>query len=252
VADVFRMTVEAFNIAEAYQTPVIVLSDGEIGQRKEVVDPIDTDQFTIVDRRRPNDRELEKYVRFQFTESGISPISQPGMAGGNYLASGIEHNEAGAPTAKGEVHAKMNEKRIRKLNPLKHRRDLYIIEGDANAPLALISWGSVAGVAMEARRLAQKEGMKVKLLIPKILFPLSDEIYQDFLASVRMGLVVEQSHIGQLYRLIRMFVDVPRGMESLAKSGSNPILATEVVERLRALVRSLQRQSAKEPEPELG
>jgi 2-oxoglutarate ferredoxin oxidoreductase subunit alpha len=252
VADAFGITVEAFNISEQYQTPVIILSDQEIGLRKETVDPIDASKFKLIERRKPTDKELEHYVRFRFTESGVSPMSIPGMPGGNYLASGIEHTETGAPTAKGEIHAEMNEKRIKKLNPLKHRRDLYILEGDPDAPIALISWGSIAGVAMEARRIAEKEGMKVKLLVPKILFPMSDEIYQDFFASVQMGLVVEQSHQGQLHRLIRMFVDVPKGMESLAKSGSNPILATEVVERLRALVRSLQRKRAKEPEPDLG
>ncbi len=250
VADAFGITVEAFNIAEYYQTPVIILSDQEIGHRKETVDPIDTSTYKLVERRRPAEKELEHYTRFRITETGISPISIPGMPGGNYLASGIEHNEAGAPTAKGEIHAKMNEKRIRKFAPLKTRRDLFLLEGDVNASLALVSWGSVAGVAREALRLAQAEGMKVKLLIPKLLFPVSEEIFEDFFHSVKMGLVVEQSHQGQLYRLIRMYVDVPRGMESLAKSGSNPILATEVVERLRAQVRSLQRRRSGETEPE--
>jgi 2-oxoglutarate ferredoxin oxidoreductase subunit alpha len=251
VADTFGITVEAFNIAEYYQTPVIILSDQEIAQRKETVDPIDTTTFKLVERRVPTEKELENYVRFRNTESGISPISHPGMPGGNYLASGIEHNEAGAPTAKGETHAKMNEKRIRKLTPLKHRHDLFIFEGDRDAPLALISWGSVAGVAMEAVRMAKAEGMKVKLLIPKLLFPVSEEVYQEFFTSVKRGLVVEQSHQGQLYRLIRMYVDVPPKVESLARSGSNPILATVVLERLRSLLRSLQRGDY-EPEPELG
>jgi len=250
VSDAFGITVEAFNIAEYYQTPVIILSDQEIGHRKETVDPIDTSAFKLVERRRPAEKELEHYTRFRITETGISPISIPGMPGGNYLASGIEHNEAGAPTAKGEIHAKMNEKRIRKFAPLKTRRDLFLFEGDVNAPLALVSWGSVAGVAREALRLAQAEGMNVKLLIPKLLFPVSEEIFEDFFHSVKMGLVVEQSHQGQLHRLIRMYVDVPRGMQSLAKSGSNPILATEVVERLRALVRSLHGQLSGEAEPE--
>jgi 2-oxoglutarate ferredoxin oxidoreductase subunit alpha len=252
VADVFGITVEAFNIAEYYQTPVIILSDQDIGHRKETVDPIDTSAFKIVERRAPTKSELDNYIRFRITETCISPISHPGMAGGNYLASGIEHNEAGAPTAKGEIHAKMNEKRIRKLNPLKSRRDLFVFEGDMDAPLALISWGSVAGVATEALRMARTEGIKAKLLIPKLLFPVSEEIFNEFFASVKMGLVVEQSHQAQLFHLIRMYVDVPRGVGFLAKSGSNPILATEVLERLRSLLRSLQRQVKNEPEPELG
>ena len=60
------------------------------------------------------------------TESGVSPISQPGMRGGEYLASGIEHDERGAPSVNGDVHARMNEKRFRKLDPLQSREDLFL------------------------------------------------------------------------------------------------------------------------------
>jgi 2-oxoglutarate ferredoxin oxidoreductase subunit alpha len=105
VADTFGITVEAFNVAEQYQTPVILLSDQEIAQRKETVDPIDTRAFQVLERRRPSGAELEKYERFKATESGVSPISHPGMPGGNYLASGIEHNERGAPTAAAQTRA---------------------------------------------------------------------------------------------------------------------------------------------------
>jgi 2-oxoglutarate ferredoxin oxidoreductase subunit alpha len=170
------------------------------------------------------------------------------MAGGNYLASGIEHNEQGRPTAKGETHALMNEKRFRKFDPLKSRRDLFVVEGDPDAPLALVSWGSVAGVAQEALRMALAEGLHVKLLVPKLLYPVVEQVYQDFFASVRRGLFIEQSFQGQLYRLVRMYVDVPAQVKSLAKSGSNPIQPTEVLERLRTMVVAMQGNNH-HPEP---
>jgi 2-oxoglutarate ferredoxin oxidoreductase subunit alpha len=240
VGDIFGITVEAFNLAEHYQTPVIVLSDQEIAQRKETVDPIDTSKFQIIERREPTAPELVKYTRFKLTESGISPISHPGMPGGNYLAAGIEHNELGQPTASGELHARMNDKRFRKFNPLKDRRDLFVVEGRPDAPVALVSWGSVAGVAREAFLKAQAEGLHVKLLVPKLLYPVAEAVYQDFFASVQRGLFVEQSHQAQLYRLVRMYVDLPGQVKALAKSGSNPISAAEVLERLRAMVHSIQ------------
>ncbi len=249
VADTFGMTVEAFNIAEHYQTPVVILSDQEIAQRKETVDPIDTKAFTVLERRRPTGGELEQYERFKATDSGISPISHPGMPGGSYLASGIEHNERGAPTASGEVHARMNEKRIRKLDPLKRRRDLFVIEGDSHAPVALVSWGSVAGTAREAFAIARAEGIQAKLLIPKLLFPVAEEVYAEFFRGVQGGLVVEQSHQGQLYRILRMYVNVPAGVQSVARSGSNPILPTSIVQRLRKIVLGLQRQRVPDVEP---
>lgn len=242
VSDTFGVTVEAFNMAEKYQTPVIVLSDQEIAQRKEAMDQIDTSQLKLEERLRPTNGELQDYTRFRFTDSGISPVSHPGMEGGNYLGAGIEHNETGAPTASGSMHAKMNEKRFRKFKPLRSRRDLFRLEGDPKAPLAMISWGSSAGVCQEALRLAEKEGLKAKLLIPVLVYPVVAEIYDDFFKSVQAGLVVELSHQGQLYRILRMFLDVPAGFESMCHSGASPIQPVEVVARLRELALKLQRR----------
>ncbi len=239
VADTFEVTVEAFNIAERYQTPVIILSDQEIAQRKEAIVRPDTSKLVVESRREPTDGERDPYVRFRITESGVSPISHPGMKGGNYLASGIEHTESGAPTASGAMHAKMNEKRLRKLTPLKSRADLFQTHGPSNAPLGLVTWGSLSGVALEALGLATAEGLQVKLLIPKLLYPVAEEVYRGFFATVKRGLVIEQSHQGQLYRIVRMFVDVPHGVESMARSGSNPIGPNEVLEQLRAMARGL-------------
>ena len=242
VADTFTITVEAFNIAERYQTPVIILSDQEIAQRKETVDAIDTSGLVVEDRRRPSDVELVDYRRFRLTDSGVSPISHPGMPGGNYLAAGIEHNEHGDPTASGTVHAAMNEKRFKKLDALKARRDLFAIEGDADAPLALVAWGSVAGVCREALAQVRAAGLSAKLLVPYLLYPVAEAVYHDFFASVASGLVVELSHQGQLYRILRMFVDLPPGVRSLARSGANPFQAAEIAARLQTAAMALQRR----------
>jgi 2-oxoglutarate ferredoxin oxidoreductase subunit alpha len=233
VEDMFGITVEAFNIAEEFQTPVVVLSDQEIAQRKDVIDPVDTSKFKLVERLRPSAGDLQDYARFRFTPNHISPISHPGMKGGSYLAAGIEHNECGAPTSSGAMHARMNEKRLRKLDPIKRRRDLFVVEGDPQATIGLISWGSVAGVVLEAVRLARAEKLPVKLLIPKLLYPIAEEIYTEFFASVETGAVVEQSQQGQLHKIIRMWTDVPAGFESLAKSGANPFTPAEILQTIR-------------------
>jgi 2-oxoglutarate/2-oxoacid ferredoxin oxidoreductase subunit alpha len=241
VADTFAITVEAFNIAERYQTPVVVLSDQELGQRKETVDPIDTSKIEIADRLRPTAAELEGYARFRVTDTGVSPITHPGEPGGNYLAAGIEHNEQGAPTASGLVHARMNDKRFHKLTPLKKRHDLFVVEGDPSASLALVSWGSTAGACREAFDAALGEGLAVKLTVPKLLFPVAEEVYRELFRSVRAGLVVESSHQGQLYRLLRMYLDLPAGLRSFCRSGANPFAPREIVRKLQGAVLALQR-----------
>lgn len=234
VEDTFRITVEAFNLAEEFQTPVIILSDQEIAQRKEAVDLIDTSKFRVVERKVPTEAELAEkpYARFALTDSGISPISHPGLKGGTYLAAGIEHNEKGDPTSGGIMHAKMNDKRFRKLEPLKKRADLFEQHGNPQAPLGLIAWGSTAGVAREAYQLAKAQGHDVKLLVPYLLNPIAEQVYQAFFDSLKHGLLVELSHQGQLYRMLRMFTDVPKGLRSFCRSGANPFQPAEVVSRL--------------------
>jgi 2-oxoglutarate ferredoxin oxidoreductase subunit alpha len=249
VADTFATTVHAFNLAERFQTPVVVLSDQDIAQRKESLDPIDTAQFTRIERRIPNAVELRDYRRFQLTDDGVSPISCPGMPGGNYQGAGIEHNEAGAPTASGAMHARMTEKRFRKFDALRARADLFRTEGDPDAALALISWGSSAGVCREALQMAQDEGLRVKLLIPYLLYPVIEETYRAFLAGVRAGLIVEQSYQGQLFRLLRMFLDLPAEVQSFAHGGAVPFQPGEVVERLHAVAQRLQRRHADALQP---
>jgi 2-oxoglutarate ferredoxin oxidoreductase subunit alpha len=244
VADTADVTIEAFNIAEQLQTPVLILSDQELAQRKETIDPIDVSRFVVEQRRRPTATELQDYARFRITEDGVSPISHPGMPKGNYLGAGIEHDEHGHPTASGKVHALMNDKRFRKLVPLQRRRDLFKIVGDPNAPFALVAWGSVAGVCREAYERAIDDGFRVKLLVPWLLYPVAEEIYREFFASVRMGFVVEQSHQGQLYRVLRMFVDVPKGVTPFCRSGANPIQPKDVLALVRAAALSSQHPPA--------
>jgi len=220
---------------------VMILSDQEIAQRKETVDPIDVSRFELVERLRPTPEQLAGgYQRFSATSSGISPISHPGMEGGNYLAAGIEHDVNGAPTASGAIHAAMNEKRFQKLAPLQERTDLFERLGPPDAPLALVSWGSSAGVAREAFLQARMRDIPVKLLVPTLLYPVAEQLYRAFFTSVRAGLVLELSHQGQLYRVLRMFVDVPPGVTSFARSGAQPFRADEVVQRLAQQAETLR------------
>jgi 2-oxoglutarate ferredoxin oxidoreductase subunit alpha len=249
VSDTFDVTVEAFNIAEEYQTPVVVLSDQEIAQRKEVIDLIDTSRFTLTERLRPGPAELAPYERFRLTSNGISPISHPGIKGGNYVGAGIEHNEHGDPTASGRIHQRMNEKRIHKLDRLRTRDDLFRIEGDAGAPLALVSWGSCAGVCREALALATAKGLRVKLLVPHLLYPVNEDIYRRFFATVQAGLVVEQSYLGQLHRVLRMMMDVPTGLKSFSRSGANPFSPAEIVHELQQHALGLQQRASDARQP---
>jgi 2-oxoglutarate/2-oxoacid ferredoxin oxidoreductase subunit alpha len=77
-------------------------------------------------------------------------------------------------------------------------------------------------------------------LAPHLLYPVAEPVYRQFFASVRRGLVLELSHQGQLHRILRMFVDLPPGVVSFARSGAQPFRADEVVTRLEQLAEGLR------------
>ena len=96
VEETFHATVDAFNIAEEFQLPVVLLSDQSIAQRKQTVDGASL-HHDVVERHVPAD--LTDYHRYAETADGVSPMSIPGMAGGIYQTNGLEHDELGRPSA---------------------------------------------------------------------------------------------------------------------------------------------------------
>ena len=149
--------------------------------------------------------------------------------------------ENGAPTNSGSVHQRMNQKRTLKFEPLKKRKDLFEATGNSDAPIAMVAWGSVAGVCREALAMAKAEGINVKLMVPYLLYPVAESAYLDFFAPVQKGLIIEQSHLAQFHKLLRMHLDLPKGVRSLARSGANPFLPGEIVVALHHLLSELQR-----------
>ena len=130
--------------------PVIVLSDQFIGHRKESVHPdsivSNAKGFRLTYQRDiPTEAELEDYKRFKYTESGVSPITYPGIKGGQYLGSGIEHGENGWPKQDVKTHQDMTEKRWKKFDHIKHEFRFERFYGPEDAKLGIIAWGSTNG-----------------------------------------------------------------------------------------------------------
>jgi 2-oxoglutarate ferredoxin oxidoreductase subunit alpha len=236
VRDCFRIAVEAFNIAEAYQTPVVVLSDQLLAQRKMSVDRIDPRAFPIVHRCMPKPEDLARYERFRITAGGISPMAIPGMEGGAYVAAGIEHDELGEPTSSGEMHERMSEKRIHKLEPLRERADLVLHFGPEDARIGVIAWGSTVGVLRELQEAMEAQGKRFRILAPNLLYPLPTKIIQDFVDSVDRIVVIEMSHLGQFYRYLRMYVDIPRSKAKVYhRAGGRVFNLREVSEQMEGV-----------------
>ncbi len=210
VEDSFYGTIRAFNLAEKYQTPVIVLSDQYLGLRKATVNKPDLSKIEIEDRIKPETGKSENYRRYQITDSGISPMATPGMKGFCYLASGLEHDESSAPSYTPKTHIEMTEKRFRKLSTLanklkepKYNEEFVREYGDADAEIGIISWGSIEGVIREAVSQLQNEKISIAALHPKLLNPLPIKQIQEFAIGKKQLIIPEINYTGQFASLLR-------------------------------------------------
>ncbi len=229
VEDSYHATVEAFNIAEEFQLPVILLSDQSIAQRRETL-AAESLTHAVRDRRVATPEELTEYRRYRQTENGVSPMSIPGMAGGMYQTNGLEHDEQGRPSSTFITHERMNAKRYRKLETIAERYGLVKRYGPSKADLGILCWGSSAGPVRKAVEQLNASGARVAALVPQMIAPLPKAEIQDFIDGCREILIVELSYSEQFHHYLRTEVDLPRGGTHVhARSGGKSLTVSEIV-----------------------
>ncbi len=241
VQDCFIQTINAFNYAEQYQVPVILLSDAAVGQRRECVDLINFDSLKIVNRlKHDRTKDAGLYVRYKNTKSGISPIATPGDEGGAYVATGLEHTELCNPTSDSEIRKMMVEKRFRKLETATHEFISAKKYGPDDAKIGIISWGSTTGAVLEAVDMAKDSGYKIQALYPRTLYPLPQEWLQDFLADKEIVIVVEHNYTAQLlHTLVYRCNSINRDIKffEILKYDGSILSAREVYDRIDKIIR---------------
>lgn len=223
VADCLFTTQWAVHVAEAMQTPTLVLTDQLLGQSRAII-PRPAELAFIGQRQKAVVAvEGQRYKRYAVTGSGVSPMAIPGTPGLTYTADGLEHNEVGTPSSQASDHQAQMDKRLRKIVGFdygSHWAD--IVDADTGSGnIAIITWGSSTGPAREALERFAATGGKARLISLRLIAPAQPEKMAAALAGVDRALVVEQSHSGQFYRMLRAFYDLPR--ETLALHQAGPL-----------------------------
>jgi 2-oxoglutarate ferredoxin oxidoreductase subunit alpha len=208
VADCFYQAVNAFNLSERYQLPVMLLSDTTLATRTESIPRPDLAALEIWNRERFETNGVaptgsDGFRRFRPTETGVSPMSVPGQEGGAYVATGLEHDEYGQPRYDPVSHSAMTEKRFRKLKACVHDAPPADQYGPDDAELGVITWGSTYGTAVEAVKLALAGGLSAACMAPKMLWPLPDWQIEPFLKGKREIIVPEVNYSGQFAELLK-------------------------------------------------
>ena len=235
VEDCLLQAVNAFNLAERYQMPVILLSDQSLSHRTESLLMPDLSEVDVASRERPQNGHLEAYARFRVTDNGVSPISLPGAdVEGTYVAPGLEHNDSGAPNMEPSVHEMMSQKRFRKLAALQSELGPVARHGSANPRVGIIGWGATEGAIREAVDRAVTAGYEVAALHPRVLNPLPEKDLREFINSVEQVIVPEVNYQGQFaHHLAATFGFKP---VRLNKYGGLPFTPGEIFRKLEEVL----------------
>ena len=242
-ADCYWTTVEALNLGEKYQLPVIIISDLYVSEHPETIEadalrhdvPIERGEL-VTQWSRSNGT----YKRYANTPSGVSPRVLPGTEGAEYIAATDEHDEEGIVISdvftSPPVRRKIMERRMKKMDGVLKELKPPVIEGPADAAATLIGWGSTRGVILEARALLAAEGVRVNQLHIKYVHPFHAMEMTAILKKSKRLICVEVNYTGQFARLLRAETGISVHDQILKYDGEpfEPRLIAEEVKRILA------------------
>ncbi|WP_306058346.1 2-oxoacid:acceptor oxidoreductase subunit alpha [Natronococcus wangiae] len=210
ISECFWKTVEAFNYAEKYQTPVYVVADLSLAVTEQTFEPETFDMDEVeVDRGKLVDEDdvdewLDAQGRFRahaVTEDGVSPRAIPGTTDAAHMSTGLEHDELGRRTEDQDDRVQQVDKRNRKVETAKEEETWeYRDFGDPDADTLVISWGSNEGALVEALDYLEDDGVDVRVISVPYIFPRPD--LSEEIETADDVIVVEANATGQFADVI--------------------------------------------------
>ena len=229
VEECFYAAVHAFNWAERYQGPVILMSEMSMAERAQNIPKPNLDNL-IVETRQTYAGD-NGYMRYE--GSGVSPMPIPGRPGA-YVANGSEHDPLGDTTHLGERHVQMTNRRFNKLELLKNG---HYEQRNTQEPIALMPWGGTKGPALETYNLLIEQGVPMSWYYTMFLNPLPSALLEE-LRSKELVLVPELNYQGQWASTLRS-----QGVraEAITQYTGLPFKVGDLANRIKDKIKSTQK-----------
>ena len=207
IQDVFTITVEAFNLAEKYRTPVVLLFDEIIGHMREKLIPPKAGELAVLERPRTNVKPGETYYPYLVNEDGSNPMSDFG-GHHRYNVTGLFHDLWGFPSEQPAGVKKLLHHLVDKIEL--HTRDIarwkeYFQE---DAHTLLVSYGSSARSALEYAAKCRARGDRIGVLELQTLWPFPAELIREKTAG-KKNVFVAEMNLGQLFATVKQHADKP-------------------------------------------
>ncbi|MFT4910376.1 MAG: 2-oxoglutarate ferredoxin oxidoreductase subunit alpha, partial [Natronomonas sp.] len=240
IVECFHKAIEAFNLAEKYQTPVYLTGDLSLAVTEQTFEPeefdmdsVEIDRGKVVDEEAIEEWQNEKgqFKPHAITDDGVSPRSFPGTDGGAHMSTGLEHDELGRRTEDTEMRIEQVDKRERKVETAQDEEDWSPREfGDPDADTLVLSWGSNEGAIREAMTILNDDGIDVRFLSVPYVFPRPD--LTEAVEAAEEAIVVECNATGQFADLVEH--DTLTRVQRINKYNGVRFKADELAEEVKA------------------
>jgi len=237
IEQAFLLTVRAFNVAEKYQVPVIIMTDQHLAESYRNIEMFDLDKAKVERSilSKEESREIRNYKRYQFTSSGVSPRAIPSWIQDVIYVDSDEHTEVGHITEDAFIRTKMVEKRFYKKGAALSREiekpASYNVKG---AKVVLIGFGSTYGVMREVAE--REKSKKIGFIHLSQVWPFPGKEVTRLLKNAKKTITVENNAAGQLARLIRRETGI-KIEESLLKFDGRPFDLDFLMSRIKKLIK---------------
>ncbi|NIV44243.1 2-oxoacid:acceptor oxidoreductase subunit alpha [Candidatus Bathyarchaeota archaeon] len=221
VQEMFELTVQAFNLAETYRTPVVLLADEIVAHMREGITVPPLKQMTIANRKRPNSTETQF-----FGKKEVAPMPSVGE-GFNVAVTGSTHDEQGHRfTADPHVHKRLVENLIEKIRSNADRIADYETYNIDNCDVAVVSFGCTSRAMYEAVDHAEHKGIKIGFVRLRTIWPFPEKIVRS-IAQEAHTVIVPEMNLGEiLYEVQRSVKDTTR-VVPLNKIGGGEMITPE-------------------------
>lgn len=195
VKETYDVTIRAFNLAEKYRTPVILLMDEIIGHLREKVELPEIDKIDIINRKIPDNKD--EYLPYENIENGVAPLAPFGK-GFRFHVTGLSHNEKGIPTNSTEITEKLMKRLLGKIE--NNKKDIYLYDeiNIKKSDILIVSFGSSARACEAAIDILKSEKINAGLFRPITIWPFPEDRFKEIYERFKKIFVVEMN-AGQLY-----------------------------------------------------
>ncbi|MBF4475142.1 2-oxoacid:acceptor oxidoreductase subunit alpha [Methanobacterium formicicum] len=228
VQECFDFTVEAFNLAEKYRVPVMVMSDEIVGHMREKISI--PEKVNITTRQMPP-QGPEDFLPYHAEPDGTSPM--PAFGDGYKMhITGLTHDERGYPDASNpKTHAQLVKRLCDKI--LHHTDEIARIQSENvdDAEVIVLSYGAPSRSALKAVRTARKEGLKAGFVKLDVVWPLPEKMIREAVGEAKRVIVVEMN-LGQIFYEIQRIL--PQDVELASKIGGEMHLPEEILKVIKS------------------